>query len=98
MAERAAKRDEVLAVVTAALATDTAAGWESRLRPLGIPAAAVRTLPEALEATPEVARHGRRLPVGGQPRSASRGMSRDYRPPPLLDEHGNLADQSTQSS
>ena len=67
MAERAAKRDEVLAVVTAALATDTAAGWESRLRPLGIPAAAVRTLPEALEATPEARRHGRRFPVGGQP-------------------------------
>ena len=54
MAERAAQRDEVLAVVTAALATDTATGWEARLRPLGIPAAAVRTLPEALEATPEV--------------------------------------------
>src|SRR6201991_2551593 len=54
MAERAAKRDEVLDVVTAALATDTAAGWESRLRPLGIPAAAVRTLPDALEAMPEI--------------------------------------------
>ena len=39
---------------TAALATDTAKGWEARLRPLGIPAAAVRTLPDALEATPEV--------------------------------------------
>ena len=54
MAERAARRDEVLAVVSAALATDSAKGWEARLRPLGIPAAAVRTLPEALEATPEV--------------------------------------------
>ena len=42
MAERAARRDEVLGLVTAALATDTAAGWEARLRPLGIPAAAVR--------------------------------------------------------
>ncbi|MDO3636246.1 CaiB/BaiF CoA transferase family protein, partial [Mycolicibacterium arseniciresistens] len=39
MAERAARREEVLAVVTAALRTDTAAGWEARLRPLGIPAA-----------------------------------------------------------
>ena len=39
---------------TAALATDSAKRWEARLRPLGIPAAAVRTLPEALEATPEV--------------------------------------------
>lgn len=53
-AERAAQRDEVLAVVTAALATDSAKSWEARLRPLGIPAAAVRTLPDALEATPEV--------------------------------------------
>ena len=38
-------RDEVLAVVSAALATDTAVGWEARLKPLGIPAAAVRTCP-----------------------------------------------------
>src|SRR5215470_19897733 len=52
MAERAANRDEVLTVVTEALANDTAKGWESRLRPLGIPAAAVRTLPEALQANP----------------------------------------------
>lgn len=37
MAERAARREEVLAVVAAALATDTAKGWEARLRPLGIP-------------------------------------------------------------
>ncbi|EUA30511.1 coA-transferase III family protein [Mycobacterium xenopi 4042] len=35
MAERVARRDEVLEVVTAALATDTAVNWESRLRPLG---------------------------------------------------------------
>lgn len=54
MAERAAHREEVLAVVSAVLATDSAAGWEARLRPLGIPAAAVRTLPEALRDTPEV--------------------------------------------
>ncbi|BDX31049.1 CoA transferase [Mycobacterium antarcticum] len=54
MAERAANRNEVLAAVSAALAKDTALGWEERLRPLGIPAAAVRTLPEALAVTPEV--------------------------------------------
>jgi CoA:oxalate CoA-transferase len=54
MAERAARREEVLAVVTAALATDTAAGWERRLRPLGVPAAAVRTLPEALKGNPDM--------------------------------------------
>lgn len=54
MAERARRRDEVLAVVTAALATDTAENWEKRLKPLGVPVAAVRTLPEALAETPEV--------------------------------------------
>ena len=97
MAERAAKRDEVLDVVTAALATDTAAGWESRLRPLGIPAAAVRTLPEALEATPEaLVTAGDFKLVGSAIRIA--GYEPDYRPPPLLDEHGDLADQSAQSS
>ncbi|PRC57873.1 CoA transferase, partial [Mycobacterium sp. ITM-2017-0098] len=52
MAERAARRDEVLALVSAALATDTAANWQHRLQPLGIPVSAVRTLPEALAATP----------------------------------------------
>ncbi|MGC5255554.1 CaiB/BaiF CoA transferase family protein [Gordonia sp. DT218] len=54
MAERAARRDEVLSVVTSALAADSAANWEKRLKPLGIPIAAVRTLPEALAQTPEV--------------------------------------------
>src|SRR5690349_9504139 len=51
MAERAARREEVLDVVTKALASDTATAWETRLRPLGVPAAAVRTLPQALAAT-----------------------------------------------
>ena len=54
MAERAARREELLALVFAALATDTAVNWEARLKPLGIPAAAVRSLPEALEDTPEM--------------------------------------------
>lgn len=54
MADRAARRDEVLAAVTEALATDTAENWEKRLKPLGVPIAAVRTLPEALAQTPEV--------------------------------------------
>jgi CoA:oxalate CoA-transferase len=54
MAERAGARDDVLAVVSAALASDTAVNWEIRLKPLGIPAAAVRSLPEALEDTPEM--------------------------------------------
>ena len=87
MAERAARRDEVLAVVSAALATDTAAGWEARLKPLGIPAAAVRTLPEALDALPEiVVSAGRYRLVGSSIRVA--GYEPDYRPPPALGEHG----------
>jgi hypothetical protein len=45
MAERSARRDDVLTVVSDVLATDTAANWEARLKPLGIPVAAVRTWP-----------------------------------------------------
>ena len=87
MAERAARREEVLAVVTAALATDTAAGWEARLKPLGIPAAAVRTLPEALDALPEiVVSAGEYRLVGSSIRVG--GYQPDYRPPPALGEHG----------
>jgi crotonobetainyl-CoA:carnitine CoA-transferase CaiB-like acyl-CoA transferase len=86
MAERVARRDEVLAVVTAALATDSAAGWERRLRPLGVPAAAVRTLPEALKATPEVVVSAGDFRLVGNPIHVS-GWQPDYRPPPRLDEH-----------
>jgi len=101
MAERAARRDEVLSVVTAALAADTAKGWESRLRPLGIPAAAVRTLPEALAATPElVVTAGDFRLIGCPVRIA--GYEPDYRPPPRLGEHSDvispLSSQSSQSS
>jgi CoA:oxalate CoA-transferase len=86
MAERAAQREEVLAVVTAALATDSAKGWEDRLRPLGIPAAAVRTLPDALEAAPEVIVTAGNFRLVGSPIRVS-GFQPDYRPAPRLDEH-----------
>ncbi|MGO9511836.1 MAG: CaiB/BaiF CoA transferase family protein [Mycobacterium sp.] len=86
MIERVARRDEVLAVVTAALGTDTAAGWERRLRPLGVPAAAVRTLPEALEATPEAVVQAGDFRLVGSPIQVS-GYQPDYRPPPQLGEH-----------
>ncbi|MEZ0052458.1 CoA:oxalate CoA-transferase [Mycobacterium sp. MAA66] len=83
MAERVAKRDEVLDVVSRALTTDTAANWEARLKPLGIPAAAVRTLPEALDARPEaVVKAGPYRLVGSSIRVD--GYVPDYRPPPLL--------------
>ncbi|WP_280250670.1 CaiB/BaiF CoA transferase family protein [Nocardia abscessus] len=87
MADRVARRVEVLAAVTAALAADTATGWEARLRPLGIPAAAVRDLPEALEASPEaVVRAGEFRLVGSPIRIA--GYEPQYAPPPRLGQHG----------
>lgn len=89
MAERAARREEVLAVVTRALANDTARGWEARLRPLGVPAAAVRTLPEALDAAPEmIVRAGEHRLVGSPIRVA--GYAPEHRPAPGLGEHGSL--------
>lgn len=83
MAERAAHRDEVLALVTAALSKDTAAGWETRLRALGIPAAAVRELPDALERTPEVLVTAGEFRLVGSPIHIA-GYEPDYRPPPPL--------------
>lgn len=85
MAERVARRDEVLAVVTAMLATDTATSWEQRLRPLGVPAAAVRSLPEALEATPDVVVEAGDLRLVGTPIHVS-GYQPEYRPAPVLGE------------
>lgn len=97
MAERAARRDEVLAVVSAVLATDTASRWQDRLRPLGIPVSAVRTLPEALAATPEaVIRAGEFDLVGSPIRIA--GYDPDYRPAPGLDEHADVIDRTTRAS
>jgi crotonobetainyl-CoA:carnitine CoA-transferase CaiB-like acyl-CoA transferase len=86
MAERAANRDEVLAVVTAALATDTALNWEERLRPLDIPAAAVRSLPEALQATPEVVVSAGDYRLVRSPIRVV-GFQPGYGPPPQLGEH-----------
>ena len=88
MAERAAQREEVLAVVTAALAADTATGWEARLRPLGIPAAAVRTLPEALEATPEVIVTAGEFRLVGSPIRVA-GLRARLPAAPRLDEHAH---------
>jgi CoA:oxalate CoA-transferase len=86
MAERAANRDEVLAVVTAVLATDTALNWEERLRPLDIPAAAVRSLPEALQATPEVVVSAGDYRLVRSPIRVV-GFQPGYGPPPQLGEH-----------
>ena len=85
MAERVTNRDDVLAVVTTALATDTAAGWESRLKPLGVPAAAVKTLPEALAANPDVIVTAGDFRLVGSPIRIA-GHRPEYRPPPALGE------------
>ena len=91
MAERSARRDDVLAVVAGALATDTADNWQARLRPLGVPAEVVRSLPEALAGADGLlcTAGGFRL-VGNAIRVA--GYEPAYGPAPVLGEHGDLAD------
>ena len=86
MAERVSRRDEVLAVVTEALAKDTAKGWEARLRPLGLPAAAVRSLPDALAADPGIVITAGDYKLVGSPVRIA-GYTPEYRPPPQLGEH-----------
>ena len=93
MAERAARREEVLAVVTAALAADSAKGWESRLRPLSVPAAAVRTLPEALAAAPDAIVTAGDFRLVGSPIHIA-GYKPDYRPAPAPGEHGDVSQSS----
>ena len=88
MAERVARRGEVLAAVTRALAADTAAAWESRLRPLGVPAAAVRSLPEALAGTPEMIVTAGDFRLVASPVKVA-GYDPAYGPPPRLGEHGD---------
>ncbi|MDO3636323.1 CoA transferase, partial [Mycolicibacterium sp. KC 300] len=55
----------------------------ARLRPLGIPAAAVRSLPQALDATPEALVDAGPYRLVGSPVRVS-GFSPEYRPPPPL--------------
>ena len=86
MAERTSRRAEVLAAVTEALAADTATGWETRLRRLGVPASAVRTLPEALAAAPDAIVTAGRYRLVGSPVRIS-GYRPGYHPPPRLGEH-----------
>jgi CoA:oxalate CoA-transferase len=93
MAERVSRRSDVLAVVTEALANDTAKGWESRLRSLGIPAAAVRSLPEALRADPGIVVTAGDFRLVGNPIRVS-GYTPDYRPPPRLGEHDDVLPHS----
>jgi CoA:oxalate CoA-transferase len=93
MAERSARRDEVLAVVAEALATDTADNWQARLEPLGVPAGVVRSLPEALAHADGLlcTAGGYRL-VGNAVRVP--GYEPAYGAPPGLGEHGDLVEHS----
>ena len=84
MVERAGARDEVLALVSAALAADSAVNWEVRLKQLGIPAAAVRSLPEALEDTPEMVVTAGDFRLVASPIRVD-GFEPEYRPAPVFD-------------
>jgi len=86
MRDRAARRAEVLAAVTTALATDTAANWEARLRPLGVPAAFVRTLPQALAGAPETIVTAGPFRLVGSPIRVA-GYDPAYAAPPRLGDH-----------
>ena len=83
MAQRAAAREDVLTAVTAALAGDTAVNWERRLTLLGIPAAAVRSLPEALEATPDLVVQAGDFRLVASPIKID-GFAPKYRPAPVF--------------
>lgn len=87
MAERAAHRDDVITSVTKALSADTAENWESRLRPARVPAAAVRTLPEALDRTPGAVIQAGDFRLVGSPVRVT-GYEPVYGAPPSLGEHG----------
>ena len=62
----------------------------------GIPAAAVRTLPDALEATPEVVVTAGDFRLVGSPIQIS-GYEPEYRPAPRLDEHADVRSTTTSS-
>jgi crotonobetainyl-CoA:carnitine CoA-transferase CaiB-like acyl-CoA transferase len=89
MAERSARRGDVVAAVTRALATDTAEGWEARLRAAGVPAVAVATLPGALAraGAPLITAGGFQL-VGNVVRVD--GYEPTYGAAPALGEHGDF--------
>jgi CoA:oxalate CoA-transferase len=87
MAERAARREEVLGIVTTALAADTAASWEARLRPLGVPAVCVRTLPQALAAAPDLIVQAGPFRLVGSPVRVA-GYEPAYQEPPDLGADG----------
>ena len=99
MAQRSRRRPEVLAIVATALATDTAERWEARLRASGVPAVAVKTLPDALASAEGLITAGGFRLVGSAIRVD--GYEPAYAPAPALGEHGDFvgtADHDTAGS
>jgi crotonobetainyl-CoA:carnitine CoA-transferase CaiB-like acyl-CoA transferase len=92
MAGRTARRAEVLAVVTQALAADTADNWEKRLRRAGVPAAAVRDLANALAGADELLAEAGGYRLVGNPVRID-GYRPAYAGPPRLGEHGDLVEE-----
>jgi crotonobetainyl-CoA:carnitine CoA-transferase CaiB-like acyl-CoA transferase len=90
MADRAAHRAEVVEIIIRALAADTARGWERRLRPRGVPIAAVRSLPEALADAPGSVVDAGGLRLVGSPIRID-GFTPSYGPAPALGEHSDLS-------
>lgn len=94
MASRRQNRQTVLAAISAVLMTASAAEWVRRLAPLGVVAAEVGTLNQALQSDLARAR-GMVVPLGdgAQPLRAVAsplrfdGYTPRYGQPPLLDEH-----------
>jgi len=94
MASRRQNRERVLAAIGEVLMTATAAEWVRRLVPLGVVAAEVGTLSEALAS--DLTRSRQMVVALGDPAQGLRavasplkfdGFTPQYGPPPLLGEH-----------
>jgi len=94
MASRRQNRERVLAAIGEVLMTATAAEWVRRLVPLGVVAAEVGTLSEALAS--DLTRSRQMVVALGDPAQGLRavasplkfdGFTPQYAPPPLLGEH-----------
>ena len=97
MEARSANRETVVAAISEVLRASSARDWAKRLAPLGVVAAEVSTLEEALASEQVRARHMIvEVPAGGTAiRSIGNpvkiaGQAETYRAPPLLGEHNEL--------
>ncbi|MBI1965682.1 MAG: methylmalonyl Co-A mutase-associated GTPase MeaB [Betaproteobacteria bacterium] len=94
MAARRENRATVLAALEPLFRSDTTASWAARLAPLGVVAAPIETLEQALgselarerDMIVEIGCAGGTIRAVGNPVKIT-GMRQEYRPPPLLGEH-----------